>query len=85
MLRLFAMTCYFKHLKQVFEKAGIEVTNENKRKIDKIIHAIVGVDYKNCPAAWKEVKKILAENETVFISNLKEAWSQLDIELREQF
>jgi len=68
------MTCYFRHLKQVFEKAGIEVTNENKREIDKVIHAIVGVDYKNCPAAWKEVKKILAENETVFISNLKEAW-----------
>ena len=68
------MTCYFRHLKQVFEKAGIEVTNENKREIDKVIHAIVGVDYKNCPAAWKEVKKMLAENETVFISNLKEAW-----------
>jgi len=68
------MTCYFRHLKQVFEKAGIEVTNENKREIDKVIHAIVGVDYQNCPAAWKEVKKMLAENETVFISNLKEAW-----------
>jgi len=68
------MTCYFRHLKQVFEKAGIEVTNKNKREIDKVIHAIVGVDYQNCPAAWKEVKKMLAENETVFISNLKEAW-----------
>jgi len=69
------MTCYFRHLRQVFEKAGVEVTSENKRKIDKVIHAIVGVDYKNCSAAWKEVKKRLADNEEVFISNLKAVWS----------
>ena len=48
------MTCYFRHLQQIFKKAGIEVTNENKREIDRVIHGIVGVDYKNCPATWKE-------------------------------
>jgi ribosomal protein S10 len=70
------MTCYFRHLKQVFGKARIEVTSENKREIDKVIHAIVGVGYKNCPAVWKEVKKRLDENEENFISNLKEAWAK---------
>ena len=69
------MTCYFRHLEKVFGKAGIDVTNENKREIDKIIHAIVGVDYKNCSAAWKEVKKILAKDEETFISSLKEGWT----------
>ncbi len=68
------MTCYFRHLKQVFTRLGIEVASDNKREIDKIIHGVVGVDYKNCQAAWKEVKKRLAENEAVFISNLREAW-----------
>ncbi len=66
------MTCYFRHLKEVFEKAGIEVTNQNKREVDRIIHGIVGVDYKNCPAAWREVKKRLAADEENFISKLKE-------------
>jgi hypothetical protein len=70
------MTCYFRHLKQVFEKAGIEVTSENKREIDRIVHRIVGIDYKNCPAAWKQVKKRIAENEEGFVSRLKEAWIQ---------
>jgi len=70
------MTCYFRHLQTVFQKAGIEVTNENKREIDKIIHTIVGVEYKNCPAAWKEVKKRVAENEESFASELKERWSK---------
>jgi type IV secretory pathway VirB4 component len=70
------MTCYFRHLQQIFKKAGIEVTSENKREIDKIIHNIVGVDYKNCPVTWREVKKRIAEDEEDFISKLKEAWGK---------
>jgi hypothetical protein len=70
------MTCYFRHLRQIFEKTGIEVTTENKREIDKIIHNIVGVDYKNCPATWREAKKRIIEDEEDFISKLKEAWSK---------
>ena len=67
------MTCYFRHLNEVFEKAGIEVTKRNRNEIDRIIHTIVGVNYKNCPAAWKEVKKRLAEDEEAFVSNIKKA------------
>jgi len=36
----------------------------------------VGVDYKNCPAAWKEVKKRIAEDEADFVSKLKNAWNK---------
>ena len=68
----FVMTCYFRYLNKVFEEAGIEVTSENKREIDRAIYGIVCVDYKTCPAAWKEVKKRLAEDEEGFISKLKE-------------
>jgi hypothetical protein len=70
------MTCYFRHLQQVFEKAGIKVTSENKQEIDKLIHDIVSVDYKNCPVAWKEVKKRIAEDEAGFVYKLKEAWNK---------
>jgi len=66
------MTCYFRHIQHVFTKAGIEVTSENKREIDRVIHDIVGVEYKNCPAAWREVKKRIAEDEEGFVSELKE-------------
>lgn len=67
------MTCYFRHMKGVFERAGVEVTSENKKEIDRIIHAMVGVEYKDCSATWREVKKRLAEDEAAFISRLKEA------------
>jgi hypothetical protein len=70
------MTCYFRHLQDIFQKAGIEVTPENKRELDKIIHGIVHVTYKNCPSTWKAVKQIIAENESAFISQLKEAWDK---------
>lgn len=69
----FVMTCYFRHMQQIFDRAGIEVTTENKREIDRIIHRIVGVEYKNCPATWKEVKKRLAEDEEGFVCKLKKA------------
>jgi len=72
----FALTCYFRHLQQVFKKAGIEVTSENKREVDRIIHSISGVEYKNCPAVWKEVKKRIAEDEDGFVSDLREAWNK---------
>jgi len=67
------VTCYFRHILHVFKKTGIEVTSENKREIDRVIHSIVGVEYKNCPAAWKEVKKRVVEDEERFVSELKEA------------
>ncbi|MBX5328954.1 MAG: hypothetical protein QHH18_06500 [Candidatus Bathyarchaeota archaeon] len=70
------MTCYFRHLKEIFKKAGIQVTNENRKEIDKIIHSTVHVDYKDCSATWKEVKKQIAENEEDFVSKLKEAWNK---------
>ena len=66
------MTCYFRHLRDVFKKAEIEVTTDNKRDIDRVIHGIVGVEYKNCSATWKEVKKKITEDEDSFVYLLKE-------------
>lgn len=65
------MTCYFRHLQKVFKKAGIEVTKETKKEVDRVIHGIVGVKYKNCSSVWKEVKKRIADNEEKFVSELK--------------
>jgi type IV secretory pathway VirB4 component len=70
------MTCYFRHLQQIFKKAGIEVTSENKQEIDRIIHNILGVDYKDYPVTWRKVKKRIAEDEEGFVSKLKEAWNK---------
>jgi len=67
------MTCYFRHLGAVFKKAEIEVTRENKKDIDKVLHLIVGVEYPNYPAAWKQVKKRISEDEGAFVSELRDA------------
>ena len=70
------MTCYFRHLQEFFKKANVEVTSENKREIDRVIHGILDVEYKNCSTTWREVKKKIAENEETFISTLKEELSK---------
>jgi len=71
----FSMTCYFRHLKEIFQKAGITVTPQNRQQIDKIIHNIVGVEYKNCPETGRQVKKRMTEDEAGFVATLKNAWS----------
>ena len=35
-LRWFVVTCYFRRLKEIFEKAGIEVTRENKCEVTEL-------------------------------------------------
>ena len=71
------MTCYFHHMSHIFARAGIVVTKDNKKNIDQMIHELVGVNYKDCPAAWKAIKLRLAENESEFIAVLEEAASCL--------
>jgi molecular chaperone GrpE (heat shock protein) len=44
------MACYFRHLQDIFKKAQIEVTKENKQELDNVIHRIVATKYKDCPA-----------------------------------
>lgn len=70
-----SMTCYFRHkqMKEVFEEVCVEVTKENKKDLDKVIHGILGVEYKNCPATWKAVKAHLAEDRASFVQQLKAA------------
>ena len=57
------MSCYFRHLKGIFDEAGIVVTPSNKKQIDQAIHQIVGVDYKDCPNTWKKLKPQVADKQ----------------------
>jgi hypothetical protein len=67
-------SCYFRHLKHIFEEAGIEVTKENKKEIDRVIHGLVKVPYKDCSPTWKAVKEQISgdtEARNQFIEGLK--------------
>ena len=72
------MSCYFRHMKDVFDELGIEILPENKKDIDAIIHRIVGVEYKNCSPTWKQVKEEIKtdpERRARFIEQLKKELS----------
>lgn len=69
------MSCYFRHLDEILSQAGIDVTMENRKRVDAAIHKLMGVDYKDCPATWKKLKgEVLASDEgrREFIRKLKE-------------
>ena len=70
------MSCYFRHLKDILAEAGVEVTPGNKRQVDQTIHKIVGVEYKDCPVAWKALKEQIMGDEQKrrdFVKKLKAA------------
>ena len=70
------MSCYFRHLKDILNEAGIEVTADNKKHIDRAIHEIVNTTYKDCPGTWKAVKAKLASSDAErhdFVKKLKAA------------
>jgi hypothetical protein len=62
-------------MKDIFEETGIEVTPGNKKNLDRIIHGIMDVDYKNCSPTWKAIKEqILGDQKAKkqFIRKLKD-------------
>ena len=72
------MSCYFRHIKDILNEAGIKVTPSNKKQIDQIIHNIIGVIYKDCPTTWKSLKQEIIGNEQKrqdFINKLQNALS----------
>jgi hypothetical protein len=69
------MSCYFRHMKDIFAEVGLEVTTENKKEVDRLIHGLVEVIYKNCPPTWRAVKGKIIGNDKArgeFIKSLKE-------------
>jgi hypothetical protein len=50
----------------VLEEAGIDLEEvkadkDKKKELDRKIHGIVGVEYKDCSPTWARVKEMLAE------------------------
>jgi hypothetical protein len=72
------MSCYFRHLKDVLAEAGVEVTQANKKDVDRAILEIVGVAYKDCPDAWKNLKQKMGNeaDRAAVVTKLRKALSR---------
>ncbi len=57
------MSCYFRHLSDILDAAGIQVTAANKKAIDQAIHQIMDISYKDCPHTWKALKEQILSND----------------------
>ena len=69
------MSCYFRWMKDVLEEAGITVDKNNKQDVDRIIHEMVDVAYKDCSPTWKEVKERIRNDEATrsrFVAELRQ-------------
>jgi hypothetical protein len=70
------MSCYLRHMKDVLEEAGVEITDRNKKDIDRIIHGMMDVEYKDCSPTWKKVREHITQDPQArerFILGLRKA------------
>jgi hypothetical protein len=67
------MTCYFKNsrMKELLRDIDVEATKENIKKVDEILHELLSVDYPNCAATWKMVRKKLEYDAKGFTQRLR--------------
>jgi hypothetical protein len=57
------VSCYFRHMKDILDEAGIVISPTNKKRIDQVFHQVVGTNYKDCPATWKALKQTYLADE----------------------
>jgi hypothetical protein len=54
-----AMTCYQRHLRQLFESLGLEYDRTNRARVDAAIREVLGVaDSAQCPDVWSSIKAL---------------------------
>ncbi len=58
------MSCYLRHLKDLFEEYGIKITPANRKLVDGAIHSIMGTGDTDCPATWKKLKQEIINDES---------------------
>jgi hypothetical protein len=57
------MSCYVRHLTELFAQEGLEYNKPNRQKVDKKIRALLELPREDCPVVWKRVKPMLADAE----------------------
>ncbi len=67
------MTCYFKNsrMKELLRAIEVEATKENIKQVDEILHEMLSVDYPNCAATWKMLRKKLQYDAEGFKERLR--------------
>lgn len=55
------ISCYTRHLGDLFAAAGIENTKGNRKRADGFIREIIAMKGEDCPVVWREVKSRLAD------------------------
>ncbi len=68
------MSCYFRHLDDVFAAVGIVLTKQNRAQVNATVVAALGKELSDCPDTWREVKAALGSDEAAFLGRLGDAW-----------
>lgn len=71
------MSCYTRHLTDVFEALKVENNRDNRKTMDEAIRGILKTD-KPCPEVWKQLKTILADGKKKedLVRKLKEEFAE---------
>ena len=59
-------------MKELLVEIEVEPTKENIEVVDKVLHEMLSVDYPNCAATWKMLRKKLKYDAKGFTERLKD-------------
>ena len=58
-------------MKELLRDIEVEATKENIKQVDEILHEMLSVDYPNCAATWKMLRKKLEYDADGFKERLR--------------
>ena len=57
------MSCYTRHLEELFNDIGFPFTKENKKVGDALIRKVLRMSKADCPDVWRKLKTVLADKD----------------------
>lgn len=66
------LSCYLRHLDDLLNEGNIPLGKEERKKVDQVIHRMMGMESAHCPEVWRAVKAEIAHDREWFVRRLKE-------------
>jgi hypothetical protein len=66
------LSCYLRHLDDLFKEGNISLLKEDRKKLDQAIHRMMGMESRHCPEVWRAVKAEIERDREGFVRRLKE-------------
>jgi len=71
------VSCYLRHMKDVFEALGLEYDKPNRKRVDAAVRQILSIPAdEHCPEVWAAVKALPDDERTLLVGRIGESLAE---------